>query len=530
MLQHQFYQSKLLFLTANPLVQTSFPNFAKEWKKQFNQWTKGTVLLPASIYAKLATANKKYASFSVIPATIEGLHFVLAQEIGENLVKSKGELLADNILKNPSKIIAALKQNYSESMVLWVAAVAIYPNLQWYLTLYIGKIIVDCKKESALLSIENLFEIVNLPWFVEDIITFEIRKELLQFLQQEHPSFYEKLIAEVKGLLSSNDTFKENAPILPKTAIIGLESTTKEKNKAEIGAEGQIRNFTQKNTFPIIQKLTRKQNLLDFIVPSDWRQYLKKLGFPNLGMQDFWKDVLFLMLPLWILFLGFVWSLPETWDNCKGEIIAYQYEGEVLSLCIDSPQDKVLLQEYQARDAIKIDDTKAVDSLTNLVRKGKNRGIFDAILSRDESDVEPLRQAEKAFFGNIGTIYYNKGVTLYEDSKSNDEDAETKANNRDQICYLFDRAIKFDSLDMILQKAVRWCIKNQIKSVTLQGQILDAETQQAIRNAKVTYLGQSTATNSTGHFTFSINQKTISQQKATFSIKRTGYLSRTDSF
>jgi len=78
--------------------------------------------------------------------------------------------------------------------------------------------------------------------------------------------------------------------------------------------------------------------------------------------------------------------------------------------------------------------------------------------------------------------------------------AEAKAALRDEVCYNFDRAVMFDSLDVTLQKAVRWCLKNQIKSVSLQGQVLNPTTQRPVANAKITYLGQSAATNSSGQF------------------------------
>ena len=73
-------------------------------------------------------------------------------------------------------------------------------------------------------------------------------------------------------------------------------------------------------------------------------------------------------------------------------------------------------------------------------------------------------------------------------------------------------------------------MKNQIKSVSLQGQVLNPTTQRPVANAKITYLGQSAATNSSGQFALSIAKKSIDEQKVALNIRRIDYLTQTDSF
>jgi len=535
-LQEQFFQSKLLVLSSKPSGGTDSFKAIEDfsWQTAFKNWSQSVVLIPAANFntAKSFFGNQK--NFTPIPATIDGLNALLENKSRASLdtpyfwkPARKHSGGADHSPDGENQILPLLEKNYSESVTLWIAACAIYPSLHWNLTLRLGQMVADAQNEPTLLAIENLFDIANLPWFIEGTIPSAVREELLQFLQTKHPSLYTNLTTEINQLFEAGATFTNNEEALGKEVIIGLNDLLPKEEGTPTAATQQM---AATSNIPVIEKLTRKKHLLDFLIPNEWRQFLQKLGFPNLGMQDFWKDVLLLLLPLWLLFSGFIWNLPEKWDNCQGEIIPYVYEGETLSLCIDQPQDRVLLNEYYARDAIKAENATMVDSIANLVEESLGKGIFDAVLARDESDVAPLRAAVKAFFGNIGTTYYNRGVQLFDKSGEVEDDTEAKAALRDEVCYNFDRAVAFDSLDITLQKAVRWCLKNQIKAVSLQGQVLNPTTQKPVANAKITYLGQSAATNSSGQFALSIAKKSIDAARVALNIRRIDYLSRTDSF
>lgn len=517
-LQEQFFQSKLLVLTNN--------GNRASWLKSFKDWEQSAVILPVVDFNKTRQSFANQKSFTPIPATIDGLNFLL--DISNEIMPiNTGSTWSTGSI-HKEEVLPLLEKNYGESTVLWIAACAIYPSLHWNLTLRLGQMVADAQKEPNLLAIENLFDIANLPWFVNGEMPPTIRKELLEFLQDKHPDLFTTLTSEVNQLFEDGATAANSEAALGNEVIIGLNDLLPKEQDAQQHTVTQ--QMTGDANIPVIEKLTRKKQLLDFLIPNEWRQFLKKLGFPNLGMQDFWKDVLLLLLPLWLLFSGFVWNLPEKWDNCQGEIIPYVYEGKTLSLCIDQPQDRVLLNEYYARDARKAEKHAEVDSLARLVEKSLGKGIFDAVLSRDESDVAPLRAAVKSFFGNMGTLYYNHGVQLFDKSAEVEGDAEAKAELRDEVCYNFDRAVAFDSLDVTLQKAVRWCLKNQIKSVSLQGQVLNPTTQRPVANAKITYLGQTAATNSSGQFALSIAKKSIDAEKVALNVRRIDYLSRVDSF
>ena len=542
-LQHQFYQSKLLVLSKDNLAEsTAIPiaiqlNFGStrletainDWSIAFKNWKEKALLLPVASYAKGQPITNKQNAFQVIPATIEGLNFLLEKleiEGGNTTFKSSNSELFIAQEAASNDLITALKKHFAEPVVIWIAACAIYPSLHWNLTLHLGAVIGKLKKEKGLLSIEHLFDIVNLPWFDRTVMPADVRTTLVDFLEKEFPDLYQQLTKEINQIFETHRPFTTEQLATPSQAIIGMQEIVSTAKNEQQSTD----DFFNNTNIPVIEKLSRKQQLLDFLIPNNWQQYLTKMGFPNLGMQDFWKDVLFFILPIWLLFSGFIWNLPEKWDNCEGEIIPYMYEGELLSLCIDQPQDLVLLQEYYARDAIKATDATTVDSLAKIVKTTLSKGIFDAVLDRDNSDVAPLQQAVKSFFGNIGTTYYNQGVQLYEKSNEIADNTEERANLRDDVCYHFDRAVLFDSLDVQLLKAVRWCLKNQIKSINLQGRILDKNNQNPIANAKVNYLGQSIATNAKGEFALTIDRQSMAAKKVNLKIRQTDYLNLVDSF
>lgn len=534
-LHHQFYQSKLILLSVElPLTLPS----KKEGKKArngvfdlldiFNNSTGSALLLPITTFTAHQSVTTKLA-YEIIPTTIEGLNYLLGKSpiVGRNaaLKRSNSQLFIED-KRATADLISSLKNYFQEPVLTWIAACGIYPSLHWPLTLHLGAMIAEFNEEKGLLSIENLFDIVNLPWFAKSTIPMDIRSTLVGFLKTDYPDLYQRLSTEINRIFETHRPFTSEELALSNQAIIGIQEVVTTPKKVESAKPV----FSNLPNIPVIEKLTRKQQVLDFLIPNNWQQYLKKVGFPNLGMQDFWKDVLFFILPLWLLLSGFIWNLPEKWDNCQGEIVPYVYEGELLSLCIDQPQDRVLLQEYYARDAIRATQPQIVDSLATIVKSSLGKGIFEAVLDRDDSDVGKLKAAVTSFFGNVGTTYYNRGVTLYDESNEVAENSEERASLRDEVCYHFDRAIVFDSVDVQLQKAVRWCLKNQIKSVNLQGQILDKNSQKPIANAKVAYLGQTVATNTKGEFALSIDKKSMTAQMVNLKIRKTDYLSRTDSF
>ena len=186
-LQHQYFQSKLLFFTANASVQSNFGEFRKHWNNTFNAWSQAQILVPVVNYLKQKANQKKQTNFSIAPATIEGLQFLLeTQHIGaasSSIRKSKAEAFAAQYKDTEGALIPALQNHFPEAVVQWIAATAVYPSLHWPLTLQLGQVVANHQQDISLLSIEHLFSIANLPWFVAGKLSESVRAELIAYLE-----------------------------------------------------------------------------------------------------------------------------------------------------------------------------------------------------------------------------------------------------------------------------------------------------------------------------------------------------------
>ena len=333
----------------------------------------------------------------------------------------------------------------------------------------------------------------------------QIREQLHQLLQQNQPPKDSAAWEDYSMNLALNEW------LITKNA----------KRKKEL--EKQIANDLDRGVeadFTIIKYLDREQTALDFVVPKRWKKYLHKSGHSGLGLKDFWKDVFFWALPLWLFACAFVWWMPAEQTGCEGEIYEYRYQEEELTLCINRPQNRILLNEYLTRDALEESDTLKADSLTAAIRGIVNFGI-DPIRNEEEADDEMrLDSAGIISFKNLAVDYYNIGVALMERTDSLTsvgKDAVESLNQ--QICYYFNKARNLDEGgfpggdDLDIREAVQWCrIATLPENVPLAGVIYEEGSGNPIENVKVTYQNRADITDNYGRFSFPVSRSSIGRE------------------
>ena len=102
----------------------------------------------------------------------------------------------------------------------WVRACAIFPSLQWELTLYVGQQLTDIQsidlRGKELLTTENLQKIARLPWFVQGVMPPEVREELLD---QLHDYVELQLRMRLQELFTSLDAPPSNSGAYEERAL-----------------------------------------------------------------------------------------------------------------------------------------------------------------------------------------------------------------------------------------------------------------------------------------------------------------------
>src|SRR6202007_3032813 len=113
--------------------------------------------------------------FALAPANLSGLLAVV--DYFENGAAIDPRLLAKDLRATiPSEFddtgaIEPLRNQLGEKTFQWLCACAVYPELQWGLTLYLGSL--PCM-DADLINDENLLRLANLPWFRRGAIPDEM--------------------------------------------------------------------------------------------------------------------------------------------------------------------------------------------------------------------------------------------------------------------------------------------------------------------------------------------------------------------
>lgn len=416
-LQHRFGEARLLIVgNAYELLSPATGQLSK-WASIFTNWRERALFTPQPIGKWGRREQYLGEHFYLMPASVQSLGMTL-EEFGSNEPRSPQELITRiedaqwRPIEMDGDIISTLRKYYSEPMVQWIAACAVYPALQWDLTVFLGEELSPPNSES-LLTIENLLQLTQLPWFIEGKIPDVAREELIEYLAQQ--GLETRIRERLQWLLThapqpSTDSVAYDDFQINKTAN-EWHITDNRRRRRELEEELTSYYAAGHNIDVVVfKKLDRERRRIDFEAPAGWKDYFYKDGDPFFGMRDWvWA------LPLWaILTIGIMLFSPK-YEVCRGE--RQFYAG--LEICLTRPADYLLYYEYLIRDKIEQQNLAAADSLLNYAR---NYHYTTGVMSVNESATAdtPLLDAFSStnvdtttFLRNLAVVYYNTGVKFY---------------------------------------------------------------------------------------------------------------------
>ena len=282
--------ARLLILTYGYELFSSSTNAWSPWTKVFLQWKDRAILSPLPTSNWGAMEQRLAERFTILPATPLGLAAAIEEFQAEEAQHWEDYL--DLITDAPTEpiyyqgdLIATLEQYYPDPVIRkWIAACALYPTLHWELTLHIGALLQREYSHPNLTSVENLLELVRLPWFVDGRIPDQARDELVQWLEatgEEMP---------IRSLLLES---LDRAPAPPDGSVAYADYRMQlvfnqwmleqdAAKKAELEEEfllyleaGKVAEFVT------LKRLERAARRTEFEVPERWR--IKML-------QDQWEE------------------------------------------------------------------------------------------------------------------------------------------------------------------------------------------------------------------------------------------------
>jgi hypothetical protein len=148
--------------------------------------------------------------FALAPATLNGMAYLAAYFELPSGIDSRDWLDESQSPDNRSSGgVDALRHDLGEDTFQWLCACAIYPELQWELTLRIGTL---RSIPPGLVKEENLIKLLRLKWFRSGSMPDDLRRELIGRLG---PTLQQEVRETIIDLLESNppppDTFAASA-------------------------------------------------------------------------------------------------------------------------------------------------------------------------------------------------------------------------------------------------------------------------------------------------------------------------------
>lgn len=366
--QHQFADARLIIFGDgrtffNP-VNGKFSKSAKE----LLSWKARGLLSPQPLKDWSVNEDRLALHFFVLPASLGGIEQLIEQfeledpRPWEESLKQVDDAIKDKVYFK-GNLIETLQFYFPRPMVNWIAACAIYPQLQWKLTLHLGKELSD--NSYKLLTVENILQLVRLPWFVDGKIPDAARFELIAYLKEQQ--LEQPLRKTIKQLLEKAVPPGSESVAFEKYKINKLFNDWKiEENPAsQRHLRREIKRYLAAGFTPDAiteEDLEKRSRLFNRQLPGNLQEWLYKDGDPNLGVRPWVGASL-----LWLLIIGIIFLYQPRFNICPGKIIEIDDQE---TACLKSTDDYLIYHDYMARKLIR--EEAAVDSAlyqVNLARR-----------------------------------------------------------------------------------------------------------------------------------------------------------------
>ncbi|MBK7870325.1 MAG: hypothetical protein IPJ74_06360 [Saprospiraceae bacterium] len=415
-LQHRFGDARL-FIIGNGYELLS-PDSGKlsKWASIFTSWRERALFTPKPIANWDRRENYLAEHFYFMPASIESLAATL-EEFSNIEPRSPQELIPRledaqwRPIEVEGDIISTLRKHYDERRIQWIAACAVYPQLQWDITLFLGREFSN--DGDSLLTLENLLKLTQLPWFIEGEIPDAAREELLDYLEKQ--GLEQHIRQRLHWLFEHAPKPNSDSVAFDEYRIntAGNEWRFTQNRSRRRELEEELTNYYAAGhdlDAVVFKYLNRERSRLDFEAPENWKKRIFNRGDAFFGLRDWvWA------LPLWVLLTMTVLFFNPKYELCRGEKIPYQG----MELCLTQVTDYLLYYEYQIRESIAQQNLVAADSLLNYARQNHySTGMMEMKpgATKDTPLTEAMRSVSvdtTSFLRNLSVYYYNAGVRFY---------------------------------------------------------------------------------------------------------------------
>lgn len=324
------------------------------WTAIFNHW-QDRALLTVESPSQWGLREISLAQlFIVLPATLNGLlalvdyfETTVPADLREWMQGSSGPA---GIQSTPEEQVGELRGLLGAEAFEWLCACAVYTELQWNLTLFIGSL---PSMPPGLVTEANLLKLIRLPWFRVGAIPDEVRWLLINSLA---PAQQQAVRAALIELLERDpaplETFANDQYRLNLSAQRWLQSRTRKRLRELLQTIKQLPRNQVLRDLTLIRFLeSASRSPLDFLLPDRLRKLFYHRGVPAFGMKT---GARFLVA---LFFIGVAWigtsALAPTQRLTLPDSVARNF-GDPLAEELDRLRNDPQAIEAAARERSKI--------------------------------------------------------------------------------------------------------------------------------------------------------------------------------
>lgn len=199
-LRRRYPTHRLLLFGDGARLLDQFSGELNEWATMLTEWADPAILTPVGLLAWGRRERVLMEHFTLLPATQAGLvelaeRYELPFRNGLPLDDEAALAIAPPDIEY-GVTVADLRRYLGPQAFQWLCACAMYPELQWDLTLKLGQQIVPAG-ETSRLDEAALWRLLRLPWFREGRIPEKIRFELVRALDPAMAKRIRKFLIEI---------------------------------------------------------------------------------------------------------------------------------------------------------------------------------------------------------------------------------------------------------------------------------------------------------------------------------------------
>ncbi len=298
-LRAKYYGHRLILFGNGKEMFDPVSGETEEWAVLFRTWRERAIFTPKRPKDWGLREAALAKEFILLPGSLESLTVLVDHFENQSTPDLKALYKTDSqkpgIASDKLTDVNALRDYLGKDAFQWLCACAVYPELHWNLTLYIGTL--SCMPDN-LASEENLLRLIGLPWFHKGTMPDKLRWELINALDKEK---LQPICTAIVEILEKNPPSKESIAYdkyclnLAVQKWMPAKKSRKEKQELlKVLKAVDRKEVVQDYTF--LRLLESLPKSLSLVLPQRLSKVIFSMGVPVFGLKTGIRAVLTVFL------------------------------------------------------------------------------------------------------------------------------------------------------------------------------------------------------------------------------------------